>query len=396
MSKDPVLRILGGCAIVAAVFAAIVVCIAVGVGWNLTRDPAPGRAPESFLVGDETRYFRLDLRSDDAGLKKLFERLDAISDESRRRVLRGTFLENIPLPRRRARLEDIAPFTLEGSLFMSDPANGLSVPTGWAARGTFSHDVLRMRAGLKVMRWVFSRDAAKGMTLDIDGVAVTEVHDKHATFAVASVGNRVLATSDATRMRAVLQPPGEPKLEGLSALHAGVKLDGEDAWAFLSNTRVGGLSHSVAIPAATASFDLTDRDEIAFRIAVMDGGTLDEGGAFRGTHDECLAVVSTLLPVFPVEEIELDAEGAHPFAPGTLVFSGRIADLSKHLPDLPKRLAEFALRSTAKRPEEQAHPPSSTGSPSATPIPPSPPRPVGPRTGTPEGPRREGSPKPPR
>jgi hypothetical protein len=396
VGKDPVLRVLGGCAIVAAVVVAIVVCIAVGVGWNLTRDPAQGRAPETFLVGDETRYFRLDLRADDAGLKKLFERLDAINDESRRRVLHGTFLENVPLPRRRARLEDIAPFTLEGSLFMSDPASGLSIPTGWAARGTFSHDVLRMRAGLKVMRWLFSRDAAKSTTIDIDGIAVTEVHDKNATFALASVGNRVLATNDASRMRAVLRPRGEPKLEGLSALHEGIKLDGEDAWAFLSNTRVGGLSHPVAITGAAASFDLSDRDELAFRIAVLDGGTVDEGSAFRGTHDECLAVVSSFLPVFAADAIELAAEGAHPLQPGSLVFSGRVAGLSKYLPDLPKRLAEFALRSTAKRMEDQAHPPSSTETPSATPTPPSPPQPVGPRTGTPAGPKREGSPKPPR
>ena len=396
MSKDPVLRFLGGCAIVAAVFAAIVVCVAVGVGWNLTRDPAPGRAPESFLVGDETRYFRVDLRGDDAGLKKLFERLDAVGEESRRRVLHGTFLENIPLPRRRARLEDIAPLTLEGSLFMSDPADGLQVPTGWAARGTFSHDVLRMRAGLKVMRWVFGRDAAKSTTIDIDGVAVTEVHDNNTTFALASVGNRVLAANDGSRMRAVLRSPAEPKLAGVSALHEGVKLEGEDAWAFLTNMRVGGLSHPVLITAASASFDLSDRDEIAFRIAVMESSTVDEGSAFRGTKDECLAVVSSLLPVFPADVIELDAEGAHRGAAGTLVFSGRVADLSKYLPDLPKRLAEFVLKSTAKRMEERRPPRSSTKTPSAIPSPPSPPQPAGPRTGIPEAPTHGGSPKPPR
>ena len=396
MSKDPVLRVLGGCAIVAAVFAAIVVCIAVGVGWNLTRDPAPGRAPESFLVGDETRYYHLDLRADDAGLKKLFERLEAIGDESRRRALRGTFLESIPLPSRRARLEDIAPLTLEGSLFMSDSADGLQVPTGWAARATLSHDVLRMRAALKMMGWMFSSRSSTSTTIDVDGIAVTEVHDKNARFALASVGNRVLATNDATRMRAVLRTPGEPTFEGLRALHNSVKLDGEDAWGFLSNTRIGDLSHVVVIAGAVASFDLSDRDELAFRIAVMNGGTVDEGSAFRGTHDECLVVASSFLPVFGPDAIELDAEGAHALAPGSMVFSGRIPVLSKYLPDLPKQLALIALRSKVKWLEEQARPSPATGMPSAIPTPPSPPQPAGPRNGTPEGPKREGSPKPPR
>jgi hypothetical protein len=142
------------------------------------------------------------------------------------------------------------------------------------------------------------------------------------------------------------------------------------------------------IPAASASFDLSDRDEIAFRIAVMEGATVDEGPAFRGTKEECLAVVSSLLPVFPADVIELDAEGAHREAAGTLVFSGRVANLSKYLPDLPKRLAEFVLKSTAKRME--------TETPSATPNPPSPPQPSGPRTGTPGAPTHGGSPKPPR
>ena len=130
MSKDPVVRFLGGCAIVAAVFSAIVVCVAVGVGWNLTRDPAPGRARESFLMGDESRYWCLDMKPDDAGLRNFLERLNAVSENTRRRVLHGTFLETIPLPHRRARLEDIAPLTLEGSLFLSDPANGPQVALG--------------------------------------------------------------------------------------------------------------------------------------------------------------------------------------------------------------------------------------------------------------------------
>lgn len=388
-ARDPVLRFLGGCAIVAAVFAAIVLCIAVGVGWDLTRDPAPGRATESFLVGDETRYFRLDLRSDDAGLKRFFERLDAVNEDTRRRVLHGTFLENIPFPRRRARLDDLAPLTLEGSLFMSDPANGPQVPLGWAARGTFSHQVLRMRAALKGMRWLLSRDAAKSATIDVDGIAVTEVHDKNAAFALASVGNRVLASSDRSRMRAVLLSSAAPKLAGVLALHDDVKLEGEDAWGFVSNLRVGGLSDSLVIAGAAASFDLNDRDELAFRVGVMDGGTTAEGASFRGTHDNCVAVIASFLPVFAADAFELDAEGAHRVAPGSLVFSGRISGLSKYLHDVPNRIAELAVRTTAR-------PSSATGTPFATPTPPSPMPPAGPRNGTPAGPPHEENPKPPR
>lgn len=396
MTQDPVLRFLGGCAIVAAVFAAIVVCVAVGVGWNLTRDPAPGRARESFLLGDESRYWCVDLRSDDAGLRSFFDRVNAVSENTRRRVLHGTVFEVIPLPHRRARLEDIAPLTLEGSVFLSDPSSGPQLPLGWAARGTFSHEVLRMRAALRGMRWLLSRDAAKSTATDVDGVAVTEVRDKGATFAIANVGNRVLAANDASRMRALLQVSAEPKLEGLRALHADVKLDGEDAWAFLSHVRLGGLSDPFVVSSAVASFDLTERDELAFRVAVSEGGTTDEGRAFRGAHDDCVALVSSLLPVFSSDAIELDAEGATAVAAGPMTFSGRISGLSKFLPDLPNRITEFALKASAKRMELEAPPPPATGTPSANPPPPSPPRPAGPRTGTPGAPTREGTPNPPR
>jgi hypothetical protein len=396
VSQDPVVRFLGGCAIVAAVFAAIVVCVAVGVGWNLTRDPAPGRARESFLMGDESRYWCADLKPDDAGLRSFFERWNAVNEDTRRRVLHGTFLEKIPLPHRRARLEDIAPFTLEGSLFLSDPANGPQVALGWAGRGTFSHEVLRMRAALKGMRWLMSRDATKSTTVDVDGISVTEVRDNGAAFAIANVGNRVLATNDASRMRAALRSSAEPSLDGLRALHEDVKLDGEDGWAFLSRVRVGGPSDSFVVSGAVASFDVTERDELALRVAVTTGATADEGRAFRGSRDDCLALASAFLPIFKPDAIELDPEGAHPGAAGSTVFSGRIPVLSKYLPDLPKRLTEFALKSSAKRLEGEAQPPPAPGTPSASPIPPSPPRPAGPRTGTPGGPMHEESPKPPR
>ena len=218
--KDPVLRFLAGCAVIAAVLAAIVVSGVLLIGWQLARDESPGRAPERFLVGDETRYWCLDLKPNDAGLETLFDRFDEINDATRRNLVKGTFLEMIPLPHRRARLDELAPFTLEVSLFMSDPTEGLQVPRGWAARGTFSRGIFRMRAALKVMRWVLSRDATKGDTIDVDGVAVTEVRDKNAAFALATEGNRVLATNDASRMRAILRASAEPPVAPLSELLA--------------------------------------------------------------------------------------------------------------------------------------------------------------------------------
>lgn len=386
-TKDPLLRFLAGCAVVALVVVAILIGCVWYVGWRLARDETPSRAPETFLVGDETRYFCLDLKSDDAGLETLFAHLDEIRDDARRKVLHGTFLETLPLPNRRTRLKELAPFTVEGSLVMSDPSGGPQVPLGWAARGTFSHGVLRMRAGLKTMRWMLSRDETKSETIDIEGVAVTTVHDDKAGFALATVGNRVLAASDASRMRVILESRATPPLARLEALHREVKLDGEDAWAFVANLRVGELSKPLTLTAAAASFDVNARGELAFKMVVDDSAPVEEGTAFRGTREDCLAVASSFLPVFPAEAIELDGEGAHRAAPGELTFTGRIPELAKVLPDVPKRLVEFVFRATGgRRPE----------APSASPTPPSPPQPGGPRSGTPAAPTREGSPRPPR
>jgi hypothetical protein len=383
MEKDPLLRFLAGCAVVAASLAAIVVAIALLIGWQLARDEAPLRATERFLVGDETRYWCLDLKPNDTGLKTLFDRFDEINDSTRRNLVKGTFLESIPLPHRSARLDELAPFTLEISLFMSNPSQGLQLPLNWAARGTFSHGMLRLRAVFKVMRWVMSRDAKRSDTIDVDGITVTEVRDKNAEFALATLGNRVLVASDVSRMRAVLRSstdtPVSP-IADLLALHAGVRLDGEDAWAFLSNVKVGGLLKPIAIGGAAASFDVNVRDEITFRMVVVDGGSADEGSAFRGTREDCSAVVSALLPGIPADAIEIDGDGARRGDDGTLEFSGRISGLSTRLAELLGRVTEIRQRER----------------PSATPTPPSPPPPVGPRTGTPAAPTHEGSPRPPR
>jgi hypothetical protein len=386
------LRFLAGCAVVVAIVAAIVLSVALLIGWRLTRDEAPGRAPETFLVGDESRYWCLDLKPSDAGLAALFARSDEINDATRRDLFRGTFLDAIPFPHRRARLDELAPFTLELSLFLSSPEKELPVPTGWAARGTFSHGVFGMRTALKLMRFVASRNPTEASVIDVGGVAVTELHDENTAVAVATVGNRVLVANDAARMRAILRPEAESpnrRLPELLTLHKEVALEGEDAWAFISVMPVGGLSKALSVGSAAASFDVNDRDELFFRMIVMDAGLAEEGKAFRGNREDCSLVASTFLPVVPASAIEINGDGASPGDHGGKVFSGRVAGLSKRLAELLGRARELRLRGRVR---ERSAP----ETPSASPTPPTRPPPSGPRSGTPGGPTSEETPKPPR
>jgi hypothetical protein len=159
--KDPLVRFLLGCAAVAALLAMILIFGAFVVGWRLTRDETAGRSVESFLIGDETRYWSLDLKADDPGLVALFARFDEINDSTRRSALKGTVFESLPLPRRHARLDQVAPLTFEIAVVLGDSAEGPPRPTAWAARGALSHGMLRLRAALKMMRWISSRDPAK-------------------------------------------------------------------------------------------------------------------------------------------------------------------------------------------------------------------------------------------
>lgn len=387
--RDPLLRFLGGCAIVVAVVLALAVCVVVGVGWQLTRDETPGRAPEAFLVGDETRYWRIDLAADDAGLTALFARFSEINDERRRALLRGTFLEHLPLPSREAKLTELAPLTLEIALVMSDPVQGPQTLLAWSGRGTVSHGLLRMRAAIKLIRWLARSSRDEGDPVEVDGIAVTRLGRG---LVLATVGNRVLVASDTSRLRAVLQSaksPNHPPDPRLIALHDDVKLDGEDAWAFAANVRAGGSSTPVVVGGVAASFDINDRDELAFRIAVLDEGGDAERGGFSGTREHCLAVASLFLPRVPLDAIDIDEDRASAPSRGARTFTGRIAGLSK-------RLAALIALTTDPTFRESVRPPPATETPSATPTPPSPPPPAGPRTGTAAGPKREGSPRPPR
>jgi hypothetical protein len=390
--KDPVFRFLGGCVMVVAILAAILVSGALLIGWRLARDESPGRPPETFLVGDESRYWCIDLKPDDKGLLALFAHVDEIEDAKRRNLLKGTFLESFPLPHRRPRLDELAPFTLEFSLAMSDPAEGLQTPKAWAARGTFSHGVFRLRAAMKIIRFFMRRDPAKVEIRNVDGIAVTQVHDVNAEFAFANVGNRLLVASDDARMSAVLRhdPASLPAwLPELVALHEDIAIDGEDAWAFMSATRLGDLSKPFFTSGAAASFDVDDRDELVFRISVKGAERATEGRGFDGTREDCLTLVSAFLPGIPVDAIAIDGEGARRGDRPDMEFSGRITDVSKRLAALVSEAKGFRIR---RRGQEPIAP----ETPSATPTPPTRPRRSGPRSGTPGEPPREGTPTPPR
>ena len=361
--------------------AAIVLAVALLIDWRMARDEAPGRPPETFLVGDEGRYWCLDLKPNDSGLKALFARFDEINDATRRKVLRGTFLESLPLPHRGAKLDDLAPFTFELSTSSSGPASGLPLPTAWAARGTFSHGLFRLRAALKVMRFVASRDANNGETHDVDGIEVTEIHDNGAGFSVATVGNRVVVASDVARMRAVLgtaQATPAPALPEVLALHDAIKLPGEDAWAFYSNRRSGGLGSLPSNGGAVASFDVNERDELAFRIVVAGSGAVEGESEFAGAPADCSAVASRFLPGLPVSAITLDGAGARAGDRGAKEFSGRITGVSTRLAELLGRVTELRR----------------SGMPFAIPTPPSLPGSGDHRSETPAGPTHEGTPTP--
>jgi len=374
---------LGGCAIVAAVLVALVVGVLLAVGWQLTRDESPGRAVETLLIGDETRYYRIDLKADDPGLMAMMSRFNEINDERRRELLRGTFLEHIPLPSRKARLSEFAPLTLEIALVMSDPADPPQTPIAWTARGTLSRGLLKMRAALKLLGWVARPRADEAKAVDVDGIAVTRVGPG---FALATVGNRVLVASDGDRMRSVLQsatestPPQDPRL---TALRESIQSEGDDAWAFATDLVIGEASQRKRLGPAAASFDVTEGDELVFRIAVA------EDGAFDGSEDAWLAVASRFLPYAPVDAIEIDEFDARAPRSGPRTCTGRIKGLSK-------RFAALLELKSLPRFKERRHLKFEPGTPSAIPSPPSPPPPDGPRSGTPAERRSGGSPKPPR
>lgn len=361
---DPVLRFLGGCLLVFVGLGAIVLIGALVIGWRLSRDEAPGRPEETILLGDETRYWCLDLKPDDAGLTAVLAKMDAEARAAREEILKDSPLRMFAFAGRRNDIATLFPLKLEVAL----------APQGaWSGRATFTHGIFRMRAMVKLLRWIVGRDRSQASATVADGVDVTTIVDRKDGVSVsfASVGNRLLLAGDADRLRRALESAGSSagRLDpAVASLHDSVRLAGEDAWAFAAGP-------------AVASFDVNERDELAFRIVATVPGAADE----RTADDRALDIARSFLPHVEADAFRLDEGSPERRPDGSWRIEGRI-------PDVSRRVAAVFLRFSADRATRRSEP----EEPSAIPSPPSPPPPSGPRSDTPAAPPREGTPSPAR
>lgn len=354
-AKDPALRILGGCALVGAGLVVLLVVAVTLIGWRLTRDETRGRAEEMFLTGDEARYWCFDLSPEDPGLAALGARVKASADEARDEALKNSPLRFLGVGGGRNPVDEMLPLKIEIA----------AAEEGWAARAAFSKGVLRIRAAMKVLRWVAGRDLEGTATIRSDGVQITTFRDPGAgaRFAITMVGNRVLLADDTDRLVRALSTSGGGAAAvhpSIPDLHESVRTDGEDGWAFAPGP-------------AVASFDVNEADELAFRIVALDA-------ALDG--DRALALARTMLPYFAEDAVRLDPDSPQRQGDGRWLVTGRIAGFSA-------KMRSAVLRFSAERTDEPEEP-------SATPTPPSPPPSSGPRSGTDGAPTREGTPSPPR
>ena len=334
--RDPLLKFLLGCSIVVGGLALLVIGGCGFFAWRLMRDETPGRPVEAMLAGDENRYWCFELRPDDAGIVAMMDRLDRINAESRRRVLENTPLKGFPLPTRRADVNQILPLKLEFAVVGEAPSNlfDLADLDGWSGRATVSRGGLRLRAFVKAMRWMVTRDAGKAEVVDVDGVQVTVLRQATAHAAFASVGNRILFADDVERLRTLLTTPAEqtaPRLAGISEFHEGIRLEGEDGWAFAADTAVAGPERPLPLLGAVASFDLTPDDAIRFRLGVPAG---DGAGLSKLTREEATAIAASFFPPKAGRAIELE-EGS-PVLEGGKAWriEGRISGLTSRLSSL--------------------------------------------------------------
>jgi hypothetical protein len=360
---DPVLRFLGGCAIVLAALAAIVVAGVLIIGWTLTRDETPGRPEEAFLLGDEVSYWCFDLRPDDAGLATVIENINTSAESARDEALKNSPLRFLAFHKRGDELLKQFPLKLEFAV----------APEAWSGRVTISQGTLRVRAMMKFFRWIVGRDVAANARPMVGGVAVTTLHDPkfHGEVAVAMVGNRILAAGKTERLARALETSGGPGIvldPRIGPMHDAVRLDAEDGWAFTAGPSV-------------ASFDVADSDELRFKILAP--AAAGEGAS--SPVQMALAVTQSFLPYFGEEAFRFDDGSPAARADGTWLVSGRITDLSR-------RLGAAMFRFSASRMEEA----SGRETPSAIPPPPSPQPSSDPRSDTPGAPKREGTPSPAR
>jgi hypothetical protein len=326
--RDPFLKFLGGCAIVVGGLAAIVIFVGSIATWRLLRDPAPGRPVESLRSGDEITYVCVDLKPDDKGIQALLDRFSAWNDANRRKALEKTFLKSFPLPAQRIRLADLAPLRAE---FAAWPAEGSKV-SDWAARGTFSTGVFRMRLMYRIFRWSFEHEGAT-TTESVGGVPVTVTHVRQGTWAFTTLGNRFLVAADGTRLRRILEPGGPPSPgDDLDAAHASLALPHEDAWAAVRGITLGSPPDEIRVGRALASYDVDGGDGLSFRIsAVEDVGPDGAAGGFGATSRAVTELSSVFLPGVPVDEVDFTVDPRPPLPGAPLVFSGRIPHLSDRI-----------------------------------------------------------------
>ena len=380
--KDPLTRFAVGCVVVVGVLVLLALVGATFVGWRLTRDEAPGRPVERLLLGDETRYWCWDLKPDDAGLIATLDRLERSADAPRDEALARSPLRVLGAFKGRGRFAASLPVKLELALKNPPGSESLSDLEGWSARLTVSRGVLRMRAALRLVRWLVTRDADAARVEEVDGVPVTTITDPRAGFtvALAAIGNRVLIASDVERVRRLLArdpPEASPAAELLEGLHEGVRLPGEDGWSFSRGIDVGGGSRTLRVAASVASFDVATDDALAVKVAVLEGGAEGWG---KLSAAEAVAIVQSHLLRLSADAMVVD-QVVPPATPGAAwVVSARI-------PDLSTKAGVLFERFSASR---------ESGWPSATPNPPSPPPPSGPRSDTPGASPREGTPTPAR
>jgi len=356
-TKDPFLRVLGGCALVVGGLVLLVVIAGLIVGWRLAQDVAPGRPVEAFLIGDETRYWCLELKPDDAGLTAFVANVQRASEEMRDETLKNSPLRFLPYRRTENKIDELLPLKFELA-----QSGG-----GWAARATFSKKVWKVRAAVKLIRFMMGRDPEA--PVGPDGIPFASFHDQRSgtRFALTMVGNRLLAASAPERLGKALatdRADGAAIDPAVPPLHASIRLDGEDGWAFAPGPSV-------------ASFDVADGDALRFRIVATSPDGMDAAQARALAH--------RWIPIVPEGEIELDPAGPSRRDDGLWLVEGRVGELSRRV--------RRGLSHVSEK-DETTPPPS--GSPSATPPPPSPPPSSDPRSDTPAAPKRGGTPSPPR
>lgn len=389
--RDPALKILAGCAIVAGALIALIFIVAGVGGWLLVRDTTPpGRPEEPFLLGGDTAYWSFDLRPDDPGLAVVLAHLQDTGERLRRESAPQSPLAHLRIPRRDAELDQIFPVRVEA-------ADG---PSGWAARFTMSKQVLRMRAALRVARWLMTRDARQAANDEVEGVTMTTLrpHGK-AVASFAMVGPRFLVTErpgrlrDALSVHPVIEASRAPAyLSGpeIERRHEKVRRDGELGWGFAGRVELPGRRSADCVGQATASFALSPKGALDV-VAVAEG---QDSACELGSLDAAAArtIVAALLPRLDPESVVVKEGSLARGEDGAWRFEASIPDFPEQF---QQALVRIAARDAAKRADDVSGFPEPTV-PSPTRPRPSPGTTSGPRSGTRAAPPRGGSPTPPR